>query len=152
MELITSKMCKTSDIGVNGNLFGGTMLALLDEAGAIYAAQICDTSNVITKKMDEVVFDSPIKVGNIFKIYGEVVKFGNTSINLKLEARKHNVMTGKQTKVCSTEITFVRIDEDGSPVPISSRVKSRYYDRFEKYGRGLLSQDEINKASISELI
>ena len=35
MKLITINICKTSDIGINNNLFGGTMLSWLDEAGAI---------------------------------------------------------------------------------------------------------------------
>ena len=150
MELITTKMCKTSDIGVNDNLFGGNMLALLDESASVYACQICDTPKMVTKKMDEVVFEIPVKVGNIIKIYGEVEKFGNTSITLKLEARKHNVYTGKQKIVCSTTMVFVKIDEEGDSVPINPKVKKRYFDRFEKYGKGLLTAEELIELNIQE--
>ena len=143
MELITTKICMALDIGVHGNLFGGNMMSFLDEAAAAYASQICDTPRMVTKKIEEVVFENPVKVGNIIKIYGEVDKIGTTSITVKLEARKHNVYTGQQKLVCSTKMVFVRIDDEGSPVPISERVKQRYDERMALYGRGLLSPEEI---------
>jgi acyl-CoA thioesterase YciA len=143
MELISTKVCMASQMGVHGNLFGGEMLSFLDESAAAYACQICDTPRMVTKKIEEVVFESPVKTGNILKIYGGVDKIGTTSITLNLEARKHNVYTGQQKLVCSTKVVFVRIDDEGTPVPISERVKKRYYDRFQKYGRGLLTPEEI---------
>ena len=143
MELITTKVCMTMDLGVHGNLFGGRMLAFLDESAAAYTCQICDTPRMVTKKVEEVIFQRPVKVGNLIKIYGEVEKIGNTSITIKLEARKHNVYTGVQDLVCSTKMVFVRIDDEGSPVPISERVKKRYDDRIKQFGRGLLTPEEM---------
>jgi acyl-CoA thioesterase YciA len=145
MELITTKICMTLDIGVNNSLFGGNMLAFLDEAAAAYSCQLCDTPRMVTKKIEEVVFENPVKVGNILKIYGEVDKIGTTSITVKLEARKHNVYTGQQKLVCSTKMVFVRIDDEGSPVPISERVKIRYFERKNKFGKGLLTPEELEK-------
>lgn len=143
MELLTTKVCMASQIGIHGNLFGGEMISILDESAAAYTSQLCDTPRVVTVKIEEVVFQHPVKVGNILKVYGEVDKIGKTSITLKLEARKHNVYTGQQKIVCSTKMVFVRIDDEGDAVPISERVKKRYYDRKERLGRGLLNPDEI---------
>ena len=143
MELITTKICMTSDLGVHGNLFGGTMMSILDESAAAYACQICDTPRMLTKKIEEVIFENPVKVGNILKVYAEVTKIGKTSITIKLEARKHSVYTGQQKLVCSTNVVFVRIDEEGTPVPISERVKIRYKERVEKFGKGLLDPDQL---------
>ena len=143
MELITTKICMALDLGVHGNLFGGSMMSFLDEAAAAYSCQICDTPRMVTKKIEEVVFECPVKVGNIIKIYGEVDSIGTSSITLKLEARKHNVYTGQQKLVCSTKMVFVRIDDEGQPVPISERVKVRYDERVKLYGRGLLTPEEL---------
>lgn len=140
MELITTKICMTSDLGAHGNMFGGNMLAILDESAAAYACQICDTPRMVTKKIEEVIFENPVKVGNILKIYAEVIKMGTTSITIKLEARKHSVYTGIQKIVCSTNVVFVRIDDEGSPVPISERVKLRYKERFDAFGKGLVDR------------
>ena len=127
MELITTRVCMASQIGVHGNLFGGEMMSILDESAAVYCCQICDTPRMVTKKIEEVI----------------VERIGNTSITINLEARKHNVYTGVQDLVCSTKMVFVRIDDEGAPVPISERVKKRYDDRVQLFGRGLLTPEEM---------
>ena len=132
-----------SQIGVHGNLFGGEMMSIIDESAAVYCCQICDTPRMVTKKIEEVIFQRPVKTGNLIKIYGSVEKIGNTSITINLEARKHNVYTGVQDLVCSTKMVFVRIDDEGAPVPISERVKKRYDDRGQLFGRGLLTPEEM---------
>ena len=50
MELLTTKICMTSELGVHGNLFGGTMMSYLDEAAAAYSCQLCDTPRMVKKK------------------------------------------------------------------------------------------------------
>lgn len=114
------------DLGIHGNLFGGIMLSWLDEAAAIMAYEICHSPNMVTLKIDEVLFKRPVKIGFHLKIYGEVLRVGRSSITLQVEARKHNVYTGEEMVVCSTNFTFVRIDEHGEAVPISERVRERY--------------------------
>jgi acyl-CoA thioesterase YciA len=146
MELVTTYICKTSDVGVHENIFGGTILGLIDQSAGAYAAQICDTPRMVTIKIDELIFKNAVKVGNIIKIYATVKEFGNTSITLYMEVRKHNVYTGKQEVVVSTNIKFVRIDEEGYPIPISERIKNRYNERFEKHGKGLLTSEETKKS------
>lgn len=145
MELITTYICKKGDIGVHDNMFGGSILSLIDDASAAYASQICDTPRVVTIKIDELVFKKAVKVNALLKIYGKVIEFGNTSVSLYIEVRKHNVRTGDQEIVTQTNIKFVRIDEDGNPIPISPHVKQRYKERVNKYGRGLVSKKTIEK-------
>lgn len=143
MELLSTFICKNSELGVHGNMFGGKMLAFIDESAGAYAAQLCDTPRMVTIKIDELLFKSPVKLGNFLKIYGKVLKFGRTSLTLYIEVRKHNVHTGLQDVVTHTNITFVKIDDEGNPIPISERLKLRYQRRLEKYGKGLLTPDEL---------
>ena len=142
MELVSTYICKTSDIGVHSNMFGGSLVSLIDECGGAYASQICDTPRMVTISISEMLFKKPIKVGNIIKVYAKVLNFGNTSVTLYMELRKHNVYTGEQETSTSTEIKFVRIDDEGNALPISERVKTRYNDRVKKFGKGLLSMEE----------
>lgn len=125
MELISTHPVKKSDLGFHGNLFGGKLLAWVDAAAAAYAAQVCDTPRMVTVAIDECVFERPAKEGHLLKIYGEVESVGNTSITLHVEARSHSVYSGKQNVILSTYIKFVRIDEQGDPVPISERAKNK---------------------------
>ena len=128
MQLITTHPIKKSDLGFHANLFGGKLLAWLDAAAAAFAMEICDTPRVVTVKIDECVFKKPAKEGQLLKLYGKVKKIGTTSITLYIEARSHNVYSGGQNIILSTNITFVRIDENGDPIPISERVKSKFKD------------------------
>ena len=88
------------------------------------ATSICHTPNMVTLKIHEVLFRSPIKVNNQIKIYGSVESIGNTSITLDIEARRFSVYTHEETIVCSTKIVFVRIDDDGRAIPISKSKKA----------------------------
>ena len=126
MQLITTHPIKKSDLGFHANLFGGKLLAWLDAAGAAYAMEVCDTPRMVTVKIDECLFKRPAREGQLLKIYGRVSNVGNTSITLQLEARAHNVYSGQQSVILSTNIKFVRIDENNEPVPISERVKNKY--------------------------
>jgi len=118
MELISTKICKTSDIGVNNNLFGGTMLSWMDEAGGAFAAVKCCSPNMITLKVDEVIFKKPIKVKEHIKIYGKVLNMGRSSIKILVEAKRINFKNDEEESVCSTEMLFVKIDENGKATPI----------------------------------
>ena len=126
MQLITTHPIKKSDLGFHANLFGGKLLAWLDAAGAAFAMETCDTPRMVTIKIDECLFKKPAKEGQMIKIYGDVKEIGNTSITLYLEARAHNVYSGQQSIILSTNITFVRIDENGDSIPISDRVRSKF--------------------------
>jgi len=129
MELLNTHPIKKSDLGFHGNLFGGKLLAWLDASAAAYAMQVCDSPRMVTIKIDECLFKKSAKEGQLIKIYGEVKSFGNTSLTLYMEARSHNVYSGKQNVILSTNIKFVRIDEMGDPVPISERVKLRFGEK-----------------------
>lgn len=126
MQLVSTHPIKKADLGFHANLFGGKLMAWIDAAGAALAMEVCDTPRMVTVKIDECIFKKPAKEGQLLKIYGKVAKIGTTSIALYLEARAHNVYSGTQSVILSTNITFVRIDENGEPVPISERVKQRY--------------------------
>ena len=128
MELISTHFVKTQDVGYHGNLFGGVMLAWLDEAAAAFAAQVADTPRMVTKHIASLTFEKPCRPGQIIKIYGDVNRVGKTSLTLNMEARRHSVYNGTQRPVVSTQMTFVRIDGDGEAIPISEKVRQKYRD------------------------
>jgi acyl-CoA thioesterase YciA len=130
MKLITSKIVMARDIGIHGNLFGGTLMAWIDEAAAAFATEYCHTPNMVTVHVGEFTFLKPLKSGQHVRIYGEVMKLGKTSITLKIEARKYNLYSGEETNVCTTLISFVRIDDDGTPTPIGETIRRKHNGQF----------------------
>jgi len=134
MKQITQHPIKKSDLGFHGNLFGGKLLAWMDAAGAGFAAEVCDTPRMVTKLIDKCIFNKPAREGQLLKIYGVVEVVGNTSLTVRLEARSHNVYNGKQNLILSTNMVFVRIDEQGDAIPISDRVREKYGNNISKEG------------------
>jgi len=125
MRLISTKICKTSNIGINNNLFGGRMLSWLDESGGTMAAEEVCSQNVVTLKMDQVLFKKPVKVNDHIRIYGKVLKMGNSSVSLLLEARRFDFDFHNEDTVCSTQMTFVKIDENGNPDQIKPQIREK---------------------------
>jgi acyl-CoA thioesterase YciA len=125
MELLNSHPIKKSDLGFHGNLFGGKLLAWIDASAAGYAMQLCDTPRMVTVSIDKCNFEKPARESQLLKIYGKPSDIGHTSVTLYMEARAHNVYTGKQVLVLKTQIKFVHIDEEGNPIPIGEKGKNR---------------------------
>ena len=126
MDLLSTHPVKKLDLGFHGNLFGGKLLSWLDAAVAAYAMEKCRSQNMITIAIDECVFKRPAKERNLVKIYAEITKIGNTSATFKVEARAYNVFRGDETILLTTNMTFVRVDDEGMPISISEQVKRTF--------------------------
>lgn len=112
MRFHTRKWVKPEDLNPNGTLFGGKLLAWLDEELALYTIIQLENSRIVTKHMSEINFRSSARQGDIIEIGIDVVKFGHTSLTLKCEAR--NMMT-RETIITIDETVMVNLGEDGKP-------------------------------------
>ena len=126
MDLLSTHPVKKSDLGFHGNLFGGKLLSWLDAAVAAYAMEKCRIQNMITIAIDKCVFKKPAKEKQLVKIYAEMNRIGNTSATFRVEARAYNVFRGDEAVLLATNMTFVRVDEEGVPIPISEQVKRTF--------------------------
>lgn len=126
MELISTRKCMTRDVGFNGNLFGGLMLSWLDEAAVAYACQVAESPRMVTVSIEKVQFRKPVRPGQIIKIYGEVKRVNNSSLDIEVEARRVSSYNASQKVICTTSMRYVRIDGDGEPVPIAKSVRNRF--------------------------
>lgn len=112
MRFHTRKWVKPEDLNPNGTLFGGKLLAWLDEELALYTIIQLENSRIVTKFMSEINFRSSARQGDIIEIGIDVVKFGNTSLTLKCEAR--NMMT-RETIISIDSTIMVNLGPDGKP-------------------------------------
>jgi acyl-CoA thioesterase YciA len=112
MRFHTRKWVKPEDLNPNHSLFGGKLLAWIDEEAALYSIVQLENPRVVTKHMSEINFISSAKQGDIVEIGLDVVKFGNSSLVLKCEVR--NMMT-RETIITIDTITMVSLGEDGKP-------------------------------------
>jgi acyl-CoA thioesterase YciA len=123
MHYVATNICRTSEIGLNGNLFGGTMLSWLDEAGAAFAGYLCRAPAMVTLKMEEVLFRRPVKISHHVRIYARVHKIGKSSITIDVEARRFDFEKELEEIVCSTRMVYVKIDAEGNAVPIDEGLR-----------------------------
>ena len=126
MDLLSTHPVKKLDLGFHGNLFGGKLLSWVDAAVAAYAMERCHSKNMITVALDKCVFEKPAKEGQLVKIYACMSKIGNTSATFRVEARAYNVFRGDEVVLLSTNMTFVRVDDEGVPISISQTAKDKY--------------------------
>ena len=106
MRFNTRKWVKPEDLNPNGTLFGGQLLAWIDEEAALYTIIQLENSKIVTKFMSEINFMASAKKGDIVEIGMEVIKFGKSSITMKCEAR--NKMT-RETILTVDKIIMVNL-------------------------------------------
>ncbi len=114
MRFHTRKWVKPEDLNANKSLFGGRLLAWIDEEAALYTIVQLENKHVVTKYMSEIVFVNPAYQGDIVEIGIEAIHFGNTSISLRAEARN---MRTRKTIITIDRITMVNLNDDGQPFP-----------------------------------
>jgi acyl-CoA thioesterase YciA len=112
MRFHTRKWVKPEDLNPNSTLFGGKLLAWIDEEVALYSIVQLESPRIVTKHMSEINFRSSARQGDIVEIGIDVLKFGITSLTLTCEVR--NMMT-KETIITIDTITMVSLGIDGKP-------------------------------------
>lgn len=116
-QLLLRTLAMPADTNANGDIFGGWIMSQLDLAGAILAKEISH-GRVVTVSVEEIVFKTPVSVGDVVCCYGECIRIGNTSLSVELEVWVKPVATdgvGERKKVCEATFNYVAIDGDGRP-------------------------------------
>ncbi|WP_431134168.1 acyl-CoA thioesterase [Psychroserpens mesophilus] len=114
MRFHTRKWVKPEDLNPNQTLFGGQLLAWIDEEAALYTTIQLENSKIVTKYISEINFMASANQGDIVEIGIEVVNFGKTSLTLKCEVR--NKMT-RETILTVDNIIMVNLGDDGKSKP-----------------------------------
>ena len=107
-------MVMPADLNGANTLFGGRAFSMIDQEAYVFAACQLNYNKLVTVNVSEMTFTAPAKEGDIIEVGAEVVKFGRTSITLKVVIRNK---TTKQDLCVVDRITFVALDESGKPMP-----------------------------------
>ena len=107
------------DTNAYGTLFGGRLMAHIDDVAAIAALRHA-RKTVVTASMDSVDFLSPVKEGDAICIEAFVTWTHHTSMEVFVKVVSENLLKSDR-KVCTTAfLTFVALDENGKPTPVPS--------------------------------
>ncbi len=122
---------------VLGDLFGGHLLALVDQAAAVAAIRHAG-GPAVTASFDRVDFRERIPVGALVTCAASVDFVGNSSMDVSVEVYAENVATGERRHTHTAHVVFVAIDEQGRPrrvprlVPETPEEEARY-ERARRY-------------------
>lgn len=116
-ELTLRTLAMPGDANAAGDIFGGWVMAQMDLACGIRAAERAH-GRVVTAAVKEMVFKKPVKIGDTLGIYIDIVKVGRTSMTLQVDAWVQRYLTQAVEKVTDAKIVMVALDEDGNPKPI----------------------------------
>jgi len=104
-----------ADANVNGDIFGGWIMAHVDLAGSVMAARI-SKGRIVTVAVNQFVFKQPVSVGDLLSFYTYLEKVGRTSITIRVEVfAERNPANVQIVKVTEANLTYVAIDLNGTP-------------------------------------
>ncbi len=109
-----------ADTNSAGDIFGGWIMSHVDMAGGIAAARRAG-GRVATVAVNALTFKKPVMVGDVVSFYTEVVRIGRTSITVKVDVYAERRVQARQcVKVTEATLTYVAIDEERRPRPVSA--------------------------------
>ncbi|MFC7749022.1 acyl-CoA thioesterase [Paenibacillus thermoaerophilus] len=112
----TSRIFPT-DVNNHNTLFGGKLMAYIDDIASISAAKHCRQS-VVTASTDSVDFLQPIRPTDSVTLESFVTWTGTSSMEVFVKVMKEDLLSGERTIAATSFLTFVALGEDNRPVPV----------------------------------
>lgn len=114
---INTEVVLPNDTNHVGNLFGGKLMQWVDITAAIAAQRHCGRV-VVTASINHVSFQKPIKQNSVVTLEAKVSRAFSSSMEVFVDVFVENPSTGEKTKCNEAILTFVAIDQNGSPLPV----------------------------------
>ena len=112
-----AQMMMPEHANLQGNVHGGWIMKLADEAGALAAIRHAGR-RVVTVAIDQMVFRQPIRIGDLVILEADVSYAGRTSIEVEVHVIAENPITSQRTHTNAAYLVYVAMGEDGKPAPV----------------------------------
>src|SRR5690606_5065803 len=119
-----------------GNVHGGVIMKMVDEAGALVAMRHA-RAPVVTVAIDSMSFMKPIFVGSLVMCEAELTYVGNTSMEVRVQVRTENPLSGETTLTNTAYLVYVALGDDGKPTTVPELM----YETPEQKLRALQAQE-----------
>jgi acyl-CoA hydrolase len=116
-SVVLSQAMSITDANLAGNVHGGVIMRLCDNAAGLAAVKHCRT-RVVTVAMDEMVFIEPVFLSDVVTLRAQVNDVGRTSMEIGVRVEAENTMTAERRHVSTAYLVFVALDKDGNPKPV----------------------------------
>ena len=116
-SVVLSQAMSVTDANLAGNVHGGVIMRLVDNAAGLAAVKHC-RHRVVTVAMDEMVFIEPVFLSDVVTLSAQVNDVGRTSMEVGVRVEAENVISAERRHVSSAYLVFVALDKDGKPRPV----------------------------------
>jgi len=118
-RITISQLMHPEHANLLGNVHGGWIMKLVDEAGALSCMRHAQ-KKVVTMAIDSMTFRQPIKLGDLVILNSEVTYTGHTSMEVTVEVIAENPITGERTHTNTAYLVYVALDDEGRPASVPS--------------------------------
>ncbi len=127
-SVIMAQMMNPQDANPAGNVHGGVLVRIIDEAAAVVAARH-SRSNVVTASIDRMDFHTPVLVGDVLFFKAALNHVGRTSMEIGVRVEAENLIAGTVRHAASAYLTYVALDAAGRPKEVPPLVLETDEDR-----------------------
>jgi acyl-CoA hydrolase len=139
-----SRIMDLSDANLLGNVHGGEIMKMVDNAGGLAAMKHCG-GPVVTAAMDEMQFIEPVYVGDVVTVKAMVNDTGRTSLEVGVRVEADNVITGRHVHTSSAYLVYVALDKDGNPRPVPPVVPENEEQAQRQHEAKLRRQNRLTR-------
>ena len=135
--VILSHVMQPQDANPAGNIHGGVIMKLIDNAAGVVAIRHA-RSNAVTASIDRLDFHYPVYVGDLVTLTASLNKVGRTSMDIGVRVESEKMISGKTHHTASAYLTFVALKQDGKSQEVpplileSDEEKRRHQDAQER--------------------
>jgi len=116
-RITLSQLMHPEHANVLGNVHGGWVMKLVDEAGALSCMRHAQRK-VVTVAIDSMTFRQPIRIGDLVILNAEVSYVGRTSMEAEVHVVAENPITGERTYTNTAYLVYVALDNEGRPTTV----------------------------------
>ena len=144
-----SQMMMPEHANIYGNVHGGWIMKLVDEAGALASTRHA-AHRTVTVAIDQMIFHHPIHIGDLVILNAEVTYAGRTSMEVEVNVIAEDPISGEQIHTNAAYLVYVALDENGKSTRIPSLIaetreeQTRMDAAVERQKRRLAKISDIN--------
>ena len=114
----TRRLMELIDANAHGNVHGGVIMRMVDEAAAIVAIKHSQNPTVVTARVERFDFLAPAFIGDVVSVHCEMRYVGRTSMEVGVEVMAEDVITGEVRHIASSYVIYVALGANRKPTPV----------------------------------
>jgi len=140
--VLMAQLMSPQDANIAGNVHGGVVMKLIDDAGGAVAYRHA-RSNVVTVSIDRLSFKHPVFVGDLVTFKASMNMAGTTSMDVGVRVEAENLITGEVRHAASAYLTYVALGPDSKPQAVAPLIMENA--EHERRFRQALARRDIRK-------